>query len=145
MKAMTIGRLANAAGVNVETVRFYERSDLLERPERPASGYRTYDPAAVERIRFIRHAQELGFTLAEIRELLALRVDPRSSCAEVKARAVAKIGDVERKIESLRRMRTALVSISEACSGEGPTSACPILDAFARAGARESDFNNDDE
>lgn len=137
MKAMTIGRLADAAGVNVETVRFYERSELLERPKGPASGYRTYEPAAVERIRFIRHAQELGFTLAEIRELLALRVDPRSSCAEVKARAVAKIGDVERKIESLRRMRTALVSISEECSGEGPTSACPILDAFSQAGARE--------
>lgn len=142
---MTIGRLADAAGVNVETIRFYERSDLLERPRRPPSGYRTYDPGVVERIRFIRHAQELGFSLAEIRELLSLRVDPSSSCGQVKARAVAKIADVEEKIDTLRRMRAALITISDACSGEGPTTDCPILDAFGRADGGRADRSNDSE
>ncbi len=131
MSAMTIGRVASEAGVSVETVRFYERKKLIEQPRRPASGYRTYGIDAVERIRFIRQAQELGFALAEIRELLSLRVDPRTSCPDVKARAEAKIAEVDEKIRSLRRMRGALVTITKKCSGEGPTSDCPILEALA--------------
>ncbi len=132
MNEMTIGRVANEAGVSVETVRFYERKRLIEQPRRPSSGYRTYDRDAVERIRFIRQAQQLGFTLAEIRELLSLRVDPQTNCADVKGRAEAKVAEVDQKIRALRAMRRALVEISEKCTGEGVTSDCPILEALTK-------------
>lgn len=130
MNAMTIGQLARATGVGVETVRFYERKRLIPRPKRPASGFRKYDEDTARRIRFIRQAQELGFSLAEIRQLLELRLDPRRSCADVKSEAEAKIEDIDEKIQSLRTVRAALVEITRSCSGEGPTSACPILDAI---------------
>lgn len=93
---LKIGEVASQAGVGVETIRFYERKGLIDRPRRPLSGFRHYDDQMPRRIRFIRHAQELGFSLREIRELFDLRVDPSVSCADVKAKAVAKIGEVER-------------------------------------------------
>lgn len=127
---MTIGELAESAGVGVETIRFYERKKLIAQPRRPRSGFRRYDEETVRRIRFIRQAQELGFTLAEVKQLLELRLDPRRSCAEVKSEAQTKIADIDEKIESLRVMRSALMEITRSCSGEGPTSACPILDAI---------------
>src|SRR5581483_6055757 len=127
---MTIGELAETAGVGVETIRFYERKRLIPQPRRPSSGFRKYDQQIAWRIRFIRQAQELGFSLAEIKQLLELRLDPRRSCADVKAEAEAKIADIDGKIGSLRKMRRALVEITRSCSGEGPTSACPILDAI---------------
>lgn len=136
--ALTIGELAEKAGVGVETIRFYERKKLIERPRRPASGFRRYGEEVPRRIRFIRHAQELGFSLREIHELLALRVDPRTSCAQVKQKAVAKISEVEQKLESLGRIREALVRITRSCAGEGPTSACPILDALDEAPMEKS-------
>lgn len=130
---MTIGELARESGVGVEAIRFYERRRLITQPRRPASGFRTYDEQTVARVRFIRQAQELGFTLAEIK-LLELRLDPRRSCADVKAEAEAKIEDIDERIASLRVMRGALVDITRSCSGDGPTSACPILDGIeARA------------
>ena len=127
---LTIGDVAKEAGVGVETIRFYERKGLIDRPERPASGFRHYDDQLPRRIRFIRHAQELGFSLREIRELLELRIDPEVSCADVKAKAVAKVAEVDEKIESLTRMRDTLLDITRSCAGEGPTSDCPILDAI---------------
>ena len=127
---MTIGEVAKAAGVGVETVRFYERKRLLATPKRPHSGFRQYDGEAAQRIRFIRHAQDLGFSLAEVKQLLELRLDPRRSCADVKGEAEAKIEEINEKLTSLRRMRQALIKITHSCSGEGPTSACPILDAI---------------
>lgn len=127
---MTIGELAREAGIGVETIRFYERKRLVAQPRRPASGFRAYDEQALKRVRFIRHAQQLGFTLAEIKQLLELRVDPRRSCADVKAEAKAKVEDIDRKIVSLRVMRAALVDITRSCPGDGPTSSCPILDAI---------------
>jgi MerR family transcriptional regulator, copper efflux regulator len=127
---LTIGELARAAGVGVETIRFYERRDLVERPHRPLQGFRRYDAGAARRIRFIRHAQELGFSLEEIRELLAIRVDPSTSCADVKAKALAKIDAVQRKLESLERIRNVLLDLTKTCSGEGPTTQCPILDSL---------------
>ena len=131
MNDMTIGRVAKEAGVSVETVRFYERKKLIEQPRRPPGGYRSYDSDTVPRIRFIRQAQQLGFTLAEIGELLSLRVDPRTNCGEVKKRAEAKVTEVDQKIRALRTMRWALIDITKRCSGEGTPSECPILEALA--------------
>ena len=127
---MTIGELAKAARVGVETIRFYERKRLIARPKRPGTGFRKYDEEIARRIRFIRQAQELGFSLAQIRQLLELRVDPKRSCADVKSEAEAKITDIDEKIRTLQTMRDALVEITRSCSGVGPTSACPILDAI---------------
>ncbi|GAB4262883.1 MAG: Hg(II)-responsive transcriptional regulator [Deferrisomatales bacterium] len=127
---LTIGQLAAAAGVGVETIRFYERKGLIQQPEKPMFGFRAYPPEAAARIRFIRRAKELGFTLKEIAELLELRVDPGSNCAEVRARALAKMADMDRKIQALHKMRAALARLAAACRGEGPTSQCPILEAM---------------
>lgn len=130
MKALTIGQVAKRAGVGVETVRFYERQGLLEAPERRPSGYRQFDEEIVARLRFIRRAKELGFTLHEIKELLSLKRDPSMTCADVKQQAEAKITDIEAKINSLTRMKQALVKLTRACGGRGTTSECPILDAL---------------
>ncbi len=130
MKALTIGTVARQAGVGVETVRFYEREGLIPQPPRRPSGYRQYDDGAVRRIRFIRHAKQLGFSLRQIRELLALRADAQTSCAEVKEQAEAKIAEVEQKIQDLQRIRQALVELTASCAGRGPVSACPILEAL---------------
>lgn len=136
MDGMTIGQLARAARVNVETVRYYERRGLLAEPARRPSGYRAYAPDAARRIQFIREAQQLGFSLQEIGELLWLRVAPEMSCRDVKQRAEAKIAEIERKIErkieDLRCMRQALATLAESCYGEGPVSECPFLDALDR-------------
>ncbi len=130
MKTFTIGQVAREARVGVETVRFYEREGLIEEPSRRASGYRQFDEAVVDRLRFIREAKELGFTLNEIKELLSLKLDPASSCGNVKDRAEVKIADIEEKIRTLQRMKRALVKLTKACSGDGPTSECPILESL---------------
>lgn len=132
MAALTIGQLARHAGVGVETIRFYEREGLLAEPERKPSGYRQYPRDVVRRVRFIRHAKELGFTLKEIQELLELRVDPQSSCADVRDRAASKIADIEERIASLGRMKAALERLAHRCRGRGPTSECPILEELDR-------------
>jgi MerR family mercuric resistance operon transcriptional regulator len=120
MKPLTIGQVARLAGVGVETVRFYERRGLLEEPSRKASGYRQYTADVVSRLRFIRRAKELGFTLSEISELLALRLDPSATREDVRRRAETKMADIEAKIEDLRRMRNALEELSINCRGHGP-------------------------
>lgn len=130
MRPLTIGQVAKNAGVGIETVRFYERQGLISEPPRKESGYRQYPEDVVARLRFIHRAKELGFSLKEIKELLALRLDPATTCAEVKSRATAKIADIEAKIETLQRMKKALVKLTKSCSGRGPTSECPILDAL---------------
>ena len=130
MKALTIGQAARSAGVGVETVRFYERQGLLQEPPRRDSGYRQYPEDVVARLRLIRRAKDLGFSLKEIKELLALRVDPNTTCAEVRKRAKEKIIDVEAKIEALQKIKKALTKLMKTCSGRGPTSECPILDAL---------------
>ena len=136
MADITIGQLAEQSGVGVETIRFYERKKLIAQPKRPRSGFRHYDEDAARRIRFIRQAQELGFTLAEVKQLLELRLDPRTSCADVKSEAQTKIADIDERINSLQIMRTALMDITRSCSGEGPTSECPILDAIEAAATK---------
>ncbi len=130
MEMLSIGQVARRAGVGVETVRFYERAGLLEEPPRRASGYRQYSEQEVRRLHFIKRAQKLGFSLKEITELLRLRVDGQTSCEEVKLRTEAKIAEVERKVIELQRMRQALLQVAALCTGQGPASACPMLDAL---------------
>ena len=134
MGPLTIGQVARCAGIGIETVRFYERQGLLEEPARKESGYRQYPEDVVTRLRFIKRGKELGFSLKEIKELLFLRVDPETTCAEVRSRAQAKIADVEEKIQALQRIKKALVGLTAACRGHGPTSECPILDALDKEG-----------
>lgn len=128
--SLTIGRLARASGVGVETVRFYERVGLVSRPRRPQQGFRAYPADTVARIRFIRHAQGLGFTLREVKDLLSLRTDPNADCAVVRQRAEAKRNDVTARIERLDEIRRALDTLIAACPGKGQITACTILDAF---------------
>ncbi len=127
---LTIGQVARKAGVGLETVRFYERKGLIEEPPRSQSGYRQYPELAVDRIRFIRRAKELGFSLKEISELLCLRVNPTATSADVRRQAEAKIADIEEKMRDLNRMKRALETLTAACCGQGPTSECPILEAL---------------
>ncbi len=130
MPGLTIGKVAAQAGVHVETVRYYERVGLLPPPPRTDSGYRLYQPESVVRLRFIKEAQGLGFTLDEIRELLALRVDAQTSCQEVRRRAERKVAEMEEKIRSLQKMRDALARLIAACEQGGPDGECPILEAL---------------
>lgn len=130
MKPLTIGEVARRAEVGVETVRFYERQGLLEEPERRASGYRQYDDEAVAVLRFIRRAKELGFTLKEIKGLLALRLDASATRAEVRQQAGAKVADIEARIADLQRMRDVLAKLVKKCHGDGAASGCPILEAL---------------
>ena len=128
MQTLSIGQLARKAGVNVETIRFYERKGLIPEPPRRESGYRQYAKSEVARLKFIKRAQELGFTLKEIAELLALRVDPQTTCAEVKNQAETKIARIDEKLRALEKMKAALVMLAGTCTGAGPISDCPILD-----------------
>ncbi len=130
MRFLTTGKLAKDSGVNVETIRYYERRGLLPRPPRKTSGYRLWPSDTVKRIRFIKHAQELGFSLREISELLSLRTDKTTSCSEIKRIAEEKIADIDQRIRSLMKIRKALKRLSEICPGRGPVSECPILEAL---------------
>lgn len=127
MKSFTIGHLAKAANVGVETVRFYERKGLLQTPERKNSPYRQYDHDAVDRLKFIRRAQQVGFTLKEIEDLLGLRDDPDARRADVRDRASNKIADINAKVRDLLAMRESLTNLLNSCEGDGPASACPII------------------
>lgn len=134
---LTIGALADAAGVGRETVRFYEREGLVADPRGSGHGYRLYPPETVTRLRFIRRAQQLGFTLSEISELLQLRADDEAACEAVEARARRKLADVESKIADLRRIGDALARLVERCEARQPTGDCPILEELEDgAGAR---------
>jgi DNA-binding transcriptional MerR regulator len=123
---MTIGTAAKAAGVAVDTVRYYEREGLLSSAERTASGYRVFSPSDVERLRFIRKAKALGFTLADIADLLRLQ-DGGGPRTEVRSRARARIEDLSRKIAELTAIRDALVALEGRCHGRGTVAGCPII------------------
>ena len=125
---MTIGRVAEAAEVNVPTIRYYERRGIIAEPPRTASGYRQYDASVVDRIRFIRRAQELGFALEEIDDLLDLRVDDPASCDAVEAATRAKLETVEGKIRELERLRGTLRALVRSCEARETTAACPVLE-----------------
>ncbi len=131
MKRRTIGWVAKEAGVGVETVRFYERRGLIDQPQTPRQGWREYGTDTVRAIRFIKRAQELGFTLAEIEDLLALRTAKRTRCSEVRAATEEKINAVDAKLRDLRRIRKALAKLAKACATSGDELHCPILDVLA--------------
>ena len=143
MRPMTIGRLADAAGVGVETVRFYERRGLIQQPPKPNGiGFRVYPEETEHRIRFIRQGQELGFSLREIQELLSLRADPAADSADVRERATAKLAEVNRKMMELERIRAALGVLISACPGGGALRQCSIMEALVHpsdGGVPESD------
>jgi len=133
MDGMTRGEVAEKADVNPETLRYYERKELIPKPPRSDGGFRLYDDSYVDRLRFIKRAQELGFTLSEIKGLLDLRVGEEATCRDVKAQAEDKLDEVESKIQDLKRIREALSTLADACEGGGgPTSECPILDTMER-------------
>lgn len=131
MQSMTIGKLAKAVGLGVETVRFYEREGLIPSPpRRVGEGYRKYGPDVAQRLKFIRRAKSLGFSLREIKELLSLRVRVAAKGASVKAKVQVKINDIEQKISELQAIKAALEQLNALCSGEASTSECPILDTL---------------
>ena len=130
MKPLTIGKVAERAGVGIETVRFYEREGLLAEPPRSASGYRQFDESIIKRLQFISRAKVLGFTLKEIKELLSLRVESYGTCDNMKAATDAKISDIDNKIQTLRRMKKTLTQLATACAKKEPTDDCPILAAL---------------
>lgn len=132
MRQLTVGNLAKRAEVNVETIRYYERLGLLPSPPRTEAGYRLFSEDAVLRLQFIQRAQDLGFSLKEIRNLLDLRLRPGACCADVREQAETKIAEIDRKLRSLRAMRSALVRLVEACCGNGPVNDCPILESLSR-------------
>ena len=134
MERLTIGQLAREAHVNRETVRYYERRRLLQRPSRSMAGYRVFSDDALRRLRFIGHAKMLGFSLEEIKELLALRVSSIGACDRVRERALVKIADIERKIATLQEMRRALGKLVSACSRRRKTDECPILESLEANG-----------
>ena len=128
---MKIGQLAKHAGAGIDTVRFYERQGLLPPPQRQASGYRQYDDSDVARLRFIRRAKTLGFTLVEIRELLALSGRREDDMAGLKEAAIEKLADVEARLVELTRIKDGLQTLVASCPGHGPLDRCPILAALS--------------
>jgi len=128
--ALTIGQLAKAAGVNIETIRYYQRRGLLNEPPKPLGGYRRYAPEQAKRVRFIKRAQALGFTLDEIVAILTL--DAACACAETQALATRKLGLIERKMADLAAIQQALESLLRQCDAEDGHASCPIIDVLER-------------
>ncbi len=127
---LTISQVATAADVNVQTIRYYERRGLFPTPRRTPAGYRQYTDDAVARLRFIKHAQELGFSLTEIQELLGLRVRHGAACDVVERKTRQKIDVVLQRIRDLQRMKRTLERLAAACAARRPTDDCPILEVL---------------
>src|SRR5260370_41833033 len=124
---ISTSELAKRGSVNLETIRYYERVGLLPKPPRSGAGYRLFSPESVRRVRFIKRAQELGFSLKEIKELLALRIAPGSTRADVRKRAEAKIAHIDAKVEHLRAMKKTLFPLTKPCSCNAPPRRSPTL------------------
>ncbi len=145
MTNLTIGKAASKTGVNVETIRFYERIGLIEQPPKPPDiGYRIYPEGTLQRVRFIRQAQEIGFSLKEIAELLALRSDPSADCSDVREQALQKRAEVNRKIAQLEQIRAALDDLIAACPGRGALRACSIMDVLIATTGETNGLANSD-
>jgi MerR family transcriptional regulator, copper efflux regulator len=129
--SLTIGAVAKRAGVHIDTIRYYEREGLLPEPLRRASGYRSYNESVIRQLRFIRRAKDLGFTLEEIRDLLALSADRHRGVKAVKQRAEQRLASIDARITELTRIRNGLEQLIEACPGHGDPHECPILRALA--------------
>jgi len=133
---MKIGQVAKAAGIGIDAVRFYERRGLIPKPGRQPSGYRVYAPDVVLNLQFIRSAQSLGFSLAEIGELISLEDQPDARAADVKELAQARLDDIEDRVRKLNRMKRALKKVVQGCSGQGPIAGCSILKALREENAK---------
>jgi MerR family copper efflux transcriptional regulator len=131
--SLTIGNVAEAAGVGVQAIRFYEREGLIAKPARTKSGYRQYEAATINQLRFIRRAQDLGFTLKEIRELVALETVDGADCEGVCDAATAKVDAVQKKIEDLTRIKTELEALIHSCAGSVPIRQCKIMECLHTA------------
>jgi MerR family copper efflux transcriptional regulator len=127
MKALKIGEVAKRSGIAIETIRFYEREGLLPEPKRQPSGYRQYEHAAIDRLSYIRRAKELGFTLAEIRELLELSAATSECCDHIRQQAEAKVSNIDDKIRSLQKMRRSLLQLMKQCRAQNSPSGCPLF------------------
>lgn len=125
-----IGKAAELAGVHIETIRYYERRNLIPKPDRMDSGYRLFSRRHVNQIRFIKRAQKLGFTLSEIEDLLNLKMEEDTTCSEIKQEAEKKYRNVMSKIEDLQRIKETLADLMDSCAGDGPKGECTILDAL---------------
>jgi MerR family mercuric resistance operon transcriptional regulator len=128
--SFTIGQLSKLSDTGVEAIRFYERRGVLPPAKRTEGGYRQYGRDTVKRLHFIHRAQELGFSLKEITQLIALRVTSKSNCSEVKKRALSKLQQIESKISDLQKMRDVLKEVTQACVANRPIADCPILNSF---------------
>ena len=127
---MTVSELAAQVGVNPQTVRYYEREGLLEKPQRTESGYRDYDASALDRLRFIGDAKEIGFTLKQIRQLLGLDAEAPQSCGRVEAMIGERLEELEARLKSMRRMKKLLKELQTMCQQRPPESTCPILETL---------------
>ena len=126
--SLTIGNLASNAGVNVETIRYYERRGLIDQPVKPKTGYRRYDEAILDRILFIKKAQGLGFQLDEIKNLISLA---NGHCSEIQSLAESKLGDVQAKVKDLQRLETVLTDLVRQCNASVNKADCPIIDSLS--------------
>lgn len=131
MDSLRTGEVARQADVNVETLRFYEREGILPEPPRRTSGYREYPPETVDLIRFVKRAQELGFSLREVKELLSLRSVPRRAAKRASRLVESKIAEIDHKIRDLNAMRTALDGLRCACQQNNSLTACPIIKSLS--------------
>jgi MerR family mercuric resistance operon transcriptional regulator len=127
---MTIGKLAKESEVNVETIRYYERRGLIKQPAERRGAFRIYSSETAARVRSIKRAQSLGFSLKEIKELMTLRLDERAMCCDVLVQTEKKIAEIDEKLRSLRSVKRQLTRLASACREEAPVSECPILEAF---------------
>ena len=127
---LTIGNVAKLSGVGVETIRYYEREGIIKQPPRNGGSFREYPEEVIHRVHFIKRAQEIGFSLEEISELLSLRVKGRGTCSKIKEKADLKLGQIEKKIDDLRRIQEALIKVKETCERQAPSDKCPVLESF---------------
>lgn len=132
MGELTTGQVAKQAHVNIETIRYYERRGLIPEPPRRESGYRQYPQSTVSRIQFIKRAQELGFSLKEIHELLSLRFDHNTPAIEIRKKAERKVEDIDAKIANLQHIKHALLMLIGQCDGHGTVDDCPIIAALEK-------------
>lgn len=130
LERMTIGELSKITGVGIETIRYYEQVEILKPISRTAGGYRVFNLDSVKTLNFLKHAQELGFSLSDIKDLLKLKADKKSNCGKVKKKAEQHLMKVDERIEKLLRIKKVLGNLVKQCNGEKTNSRCPVLDCF---------------
>ncbi len=135
MKRLTISQVAKGANVNVETIRYYEKLGLISKPPRTEAGYRQFPSEVIQRIKFIKRAQELGFTLLEVSKLLVVSDGGDYNCYDIQQFATKKLEEIEQKMRDLEKIKSILQDLSNKCPGQGsPINKCPILEEFKEGG-----------